>query len=202
MPIDKNGIIIPPATTEKKEKNRKKHKWDKKRLAIEVMVNILVALITSICTKEKYAVIYKDNIITYDVYSETVSSIDESNDKISSDITGKEIAEYAMKFLGNPYVYGGSSLTSGADSAGFVKAVYNSFGFVLPHSSEAIRNIGNDIPLAKVELGDIVCYAGHVAIYVGDGNVIHSSTPKSGIKVSNMYYREPLCVKRIISDNL
>lgn len=200
MPIDKDGIITAKQIDKKKSEKKgwDKKNWDKKRLLIEVLVNIVICIISVRYGKEISKITYEDKVITADVYIDTLNTINEVNEKTSENIEGEEIAEYALQFVGKPYVYGKSSLTEGADNSGFVKAVYNSFGIVLPHSADAICNIGENIPLAKVQPGDIVCYWHHVGIYVGDGKVIHSSTPATGIKISDMYYREPLCVRRVI----
>ena len=111
---------------------------------------------------------------------------------------GSSVVEYALQFVGNPYVYGGTSLTNGADCSGFVMSVYANFGVSLPHSSTADRSqryavdgLENAIP------GDLVCYSGHVGIYIGNGQIVHASTSKTGIVVGNASYRKVLAVRRI-----
>lgn len=112
--------------------------------------------------------------------------------------TGNAVASYALQFVGNPYVYGGTSLTNGADCSGFVMAVYSHFGVGLPHSSGAQRGCGYSVGgLANAQPGDIVCYSGHVGIYIGNGQIVHASTAATGIKVSNASYRQVLSVRRI-----
>lgn len=111
---------------------------------------------------------------------------------------GAAVANFACQFVGNPYVYGGTSLTNGADCSGFVMSVYNNFGVSLPHSSAADRSVGASVDgLANAQPGDIVCYSGHVGIYVGDGKIVHASTSRTGIIISNANYRSVLSVRRI-----
>ncbi len=111
---------------------------------------------------------------------------------------GQSVANYACQFVGNPYVYGGSSLTNGTDCSGFVMSVYRNFGVSLPHSSAADRSVGSAVNgLANAQPGDIVCYSGHVGIYIGGGQIVHASTSKTGIIISNASYRSVLSVRRI-----
>lgn len=111
---------------------------------------------------------------------------------------GQSVASYACQFVGNPYVYGGTSLTNGADCSGFVMSVYANFGVNLPHSSSGDRSVGTAVDgLANAQPGDIICYSGHVAIYIGNGQIVHASTAKTGIKISDVNYRTPLGVRRI-----
>lgn len=111
---------------------------------------------------------------------------------------GVAVAEYACQFVGNPYVWGGTSLTNGADCSGFVMSVYSNFGVSLPHSSTADRNQGYAVDgLANAQPGDLICYSGHVAIYIGNGQIVHASSSKTGIIISNAEYKKILAVRRI-----
>ena len=113
--------------------------------------------------------------------------------------TGKDIASYACKFVGNPYVLGGTSLTNGADCSGFTQAVYRAYGYSIPRTSTAQRSAGRGVTYAEAQPGDIICYAGHVAIYLGGGRIVHASTPATGIKYGTATYREILAVRRIVN---
>lgn len=111
---------------------------------------------------------------------------------------GVAVAEYALQFVGNPYVWGGTSLTKGADCSGFVMSVYANFGVSLPHSSKADRSQGYAVAsLDEAQPGDLICYSGHVALYIGNGQIVHASNKKDGIKVSSASYRKILAIRRI-----
>ncbi len=112
--------------------------------------------------------------------------------------SGKEIASYACKFVGNPYVSGGTSLTNGADCSGFTYAVYQAFGYSIPRTSTSQRSAGKGVSYSEAEPGDIICYAGHVALYLGGGRIVHASTPATGIKYGTATYKEILAVRRIV----
>nr|WP_296192837.1 C40 family peptidase [uncultured Anaerobutyricum sp.] len=112
---------------------------------------------------------------------------------------GQSVVNYAKRFLGNPYRWGGTSLTRGADCSGYVMSVYRHFGKSLPHSSYAQRRVGRRVSsLSKAKPGDIICYSGHVAIYMGNNRVIHASNRKDGIKITKgAAYRSIVTIRRI-----
>ena len=116
----------------------------------------------------------------------------------SGSARGKDIANFACRYVGNPYVAGGTSLTNGADCSGFTFAIYKEFGISLPRTSTAQRGAGREVSLSDAQPGDIVCYAGHVAIYIGGGRIVHASTPSTGIKYGNVNYKPVITVRRIV----
>ncbi len=111
--------------------------------------------------------------------------------------SGQAIANYACQFIGNPYVAGGTSLTDGADCSGFVWRVFKDKGYSVPRTSWDLRSAGREVSYSEAQPGDIVCYAGHVGIYIGNGNIVHASTPKSGIKITTATYKSILSVRRV-----
>jgi len=116
-----------------------------------------------------------------------------------------DLCQYAKEFLGNKYVWGGSSLTNGTDCSGFTMSVYKKYGIKLPHSSVSQSQMGTKISLSEAKAGDLVFYAkggtvNHVGIYIGNGQVIHASNPKQGIKISNVGYRTIHSIRRYIND--
>ena len=111
---------------------------------------------------------------------------------------GQQIANYACQFIGNPYVPGGTSLTEGADCSGFVWRVYKDFGYSVPRTSYSLRSYGTGVSYSEAQPGDVVCYAGHVGIYIGNGQIVHASTQRTGIKITTATYKEILSVRRIV----
>lgn len=120
------------------------------------------------------------------------------NPSFSTSVSGSDVVSYACQFIGNPYVWGGESLTNGADCSGFIKSVYANFGISLPHSSVALQRAGSEVSYENAQPGDIVCYAGHVAIYMGGGQIVHASSPSTGIKTGSATYRSIISVRRVL----
>ena len=141
--------------------------------------------------------------------SETEDKTEKSDDSKKPDDTsgkpassgsskGQEIAKFACKYVGYPYVAGGTSLTNGADCSGFVLAVYKNFGYSLPRSSYAQSGAGRGVSYSEAQPGDIIYYGGHVGIYIGNGQIVHASTERSGIKITSATYRNIITVRRIV----
>lgn len=116
-----------------------------------------------------------------------------------------DLVQFAKQFVGNPYVWGGTSLTNGADCSGFTMSIYKKYGVSLPHHAASQAQLGTKIEYGSAQPGDLVFYAkngsiNHVAIYIGNGQVIHASSPKTGIKISTWNYRTPACIRRYLSN--
>lgn len=136
-------------------------------------------------------------------YSESESSTGSgesaSTGNTSGSGSGSSVVNYATQFVGNPYVWGGTSLTNGADCSGFVQSVYSNFGVSLPRTSYEQQNVGREVSYSDAQPGDLICYGGHVAIYMGNGKIVHASNSRDGIKVSdNAAYRTILSVRRLV----
>ncbi|MDD5803408.1 MAG: NlpC/P60 family protein, partial [Clostridia bacterium] len=141
-------------------------------------------------------VIDTENTVDYDS-SETSSSSSSSSSSYSG--SGSSVVDYATQFVGNPYVWGGTSLTNGADCSGFVQSVYANFGVSLPRTSYEQQNAGYEVSYADAQPGDLICYGGHVAIYMGNGQIVHASNSRDGIKISdNAAYRTITSVRRLV----
>ncbi|MEE0919322.1 MAG: NlpC/P60 family protein [Lachnospiraceae bacterium] len=114
-----------------------------------------------------------------------------------------DLVQYAKTFIGNPYVWGGTSLTNGADCSGFTLSIYKKYGVSLPHHAASQAKMGKAVTLAEAQPGDLVFYSkngsiNHVAIYIGGGQVVHASSPKTGIKISSVSYRSISCIRRFL----
>ena len=142
--------------------------------------------------------IYEDN--SYQVYNDNNYQIYEETANFNSKYT--ELAEYALQFVGNPYVYGGTSLTEGADCSGFVMKLYEHYGVSLPRTANAQSTVGYSVSIENAQPGDIVSYGyngivSHSAIYIGNEMIVHASTPQGGIKTDNMYMMPIITIRRI-----
>ena len=128
------------------------------------------------------------------------NSVSQDTPKPSSSGGGKgqQIAEFACKYVGYPYKAGGTSLTEGADCSGFVWAVYKAFGYSLPRSSYAQSGIGKAVSYSEAQPGDIIYYGGHVGIYIGNGQIVHASTERTGIKITSATYRSIITIRRVV----
>lgn len=174
--------------------------------------------ITEITYEETTETAYENSYDAYDDYEETeVLSVPESetttsetNADVSNSVdesvpfsSGNEIVNYALQFIGNPYVYGGNSLTNGVDCSGFTQQVFGAFGIELPRTAADQAYSGTPVSIDNVQSGDLLFYdnggyIGHVAIYCGDGTVVHASDEQTGITRSDMNYRTPVAAARYI----
>lgn len=121
-----------------------------------------------------------------------------SNPSYTTGVSGSDVVSYATKFLGAPYVYGGNSLTNGTDCSYFVMAVFQNFGISLPRSSYGMQSCGQAVSYENARAGDIICYPGHVAIYMGNGQIIHASTPRTGVCYGTATYRTISTIRRVL----
>ena len=144
-------------------------------------------------------VIDSENTVSVDDYESQQSSDSDSSSSSSYSGSGSSVVDYATQFVGNPYVWGGTSLTNGADCSGFVQSVYANFGVSLPRTSYEQQNAGTEVSYADAQPGDLICYGGHVAIYMGNGQIVHASNSVDGIKISdNAAYRTIVSVRRLV----
>lgn len=160
---------------------------------------------SEVASEEDYS--ESDSDYEYDEYGNVIDSsntvdpseYESSSSSSSSSGTGSSVVDFATQFVGNPYVWGGTSLTDGADCSGFVQSIYANFGVDLPRTSYEQQNAGTEVSYEDAQPGDLICYGGHVAIYMGDGKIVHASNAKDGIKISdNAAYRTILSVRRLV----
>lgn len=138
---------------------------------------------------------------------EEAARLQEEQEKQKEQVAGngQAIVDYACQFIGNPYVWGGTSLTNGADCSGFVQSVYKNFGYSLPRTCTPQSNAGTAVSLAALAPGDLVFYdhgtgsCEHVGIYIGNGQIVHASSSRTGIKISNVNYSTPFKACRIVN---
>lgn len=138
--------------------------------------------------------------------SSSSSSSGSSSSSSSGSGSGSSIANYALNFVGNPYVWGGTSLTNGADCSGFVHSVYSHFGYDIPRTSrDQASSAGHEVSISNLQPGDLIFYTNssgsvnHVAMYIGNGQVVNASNERDGIKISRYNYRTPYKARRIVN---
>ncbi len=154
---------------------------------------------------DQEAYVYADYVVVEEKLSTAITMTELLYGVGVSDVR-VDLVEYAKQFLGNPYVWGGESLTKGVDCSGFVLCIYKKYGIKLPHYSVAQSECGTKISTSELQPGDLIFYAGsngvinHVGIYIGNNQVIHASNPKSGIKISTYNYRTPVKCVRLLQD--
>lgn len=140
--------------------------------------------------------IYLDYTVAYDP---SASDKVNSGDVATGVCTGQQVVDYALQFEGNPYKWGGTSLTNGTDCSGFTQSVYAHFGISLPRTTSEQAKVGRAVTYSEIKPGDIICYPGHVALYIGNDKVIHASTPTKGIIISPTSYRkDATTIRRIV----
>lgn len=160
---------------------------------------------------EEIAYVHGDYVVESDQYSyaeskeeeaerkeEYEAAVAKAEEEAASSALGEEIVAYAMQFVGNSYVWGGTSLTNGADCSGFVQSVFANFGISLPRTSSQQRTVGTEVAYADAMPGDIVCYSGHVGIYIGDGVIVNALNSSRGITTINASYNTILSVRRVV----
>jgi len=191
----------------------------KGRKVIKITIILLIVLVGEFGTNKKtYAsftneVDYTELLVKLDSYKkQTVQKVSTKKKTTKKKVTktktiknskGKSIVSYALKFNGNPYVHGGTSLTNGADCSGFTQSIYKHYGKSLPRTVLAQSKVGTRVSFSNLQLGDLVFYSNggrkptHVAIYIGKGKIIHASNPKSGIKISPVNIMKKIVARRI-----
>lgn len=126
-----------------------------------------------------------------------IETREETTDRMEAE-KRQEVVDFACEFIGNPYVWGGTSLTNGADCSGFVQSVYAHFGITLPRTSSSQRSAGEGVSYEDVLPGDIICYEGHVGIYIGNGEIVNARNPEKGIGITPATYKNILAVRRVL----
>ena len=153
-------------------------------------------------TEEVQVETYEEVTSEKEVYSINLAA-NSDNEVPYNEIISNQVVNYALKFVGGPYVYGGNSLTNGTDCSGFTMRIYEHFGYKIPRNSRAQAAFTKSVSSKDVKVGDLFFYGSngyisHVALYIGNGQIIHASNRKDGIKISNAYYRKPIKIGRVI----
>lgn len=191
--IKEANLQIAKIAEEEKKKREAAEKAAKEKAAKEAAKKA-----SSSSAKNNSGPEYADEEAGDDSSKEPEQPVQEEKPASSGNATGQAIADYACQFIGNPYVAGGTSLTNGADCSGFTMSVYAHFGYSIPRTSYAQLNCGKAVSYSEAQPGDIMCYAGHVGIYIGNGMIVHASTPATGIKTTPATYRQILSIRRVI----
>lgn len=191
--IKEANLQIAKIAEEEKKKREAAEKAAKEKAAKEAAKKA-----SSSSAKNNSGPEYADEEAGDDSSKEPEQPVQEEKPASSGSATGQAIADYACQFIGNPYVAGGTSLTNGADCSGFTMSVYAHFGYSIPRTSYAQLNCGKAVSYSEAQPGDIMCYAGHVGIYIGNGMIVHASTPATGIKTTPATYRQILSIRRVV----
>lgn len=191
--IKEANLQIAKIAEEEKKKREAAEKAAKEKAAKEAAKKA-----SSSSAKNNSGPEYADEEAGDDSSKEPEQPVQEEKPASSGSATGQAIADYACQFIGNPYVAGGTSLTNGADCSGFTMSVYAHFGYSIPRTSYAQLNCGRAVSYSEAQPGDIMCYAGHVGIYIGNGMIVHASTPATGIKTTPATYRQILSIRRVV----
>lgn len=203
------GSIQPVKAGTTYEENKDLYKGEKKvkaegKAGNQIVTNQVVSVNGTVLTSQVVDTAVVDEATNAVVYKGTKEKPkdtvlgDYSGEVIGSG-SGSSVASFALQFVGNPYKSGGTSLTNGADCSGFTQSVYAKFGIALPRTSGAQAHVGRGVSYSEARPGDLICYSGHVALYIGGGKIVHASNSKKGICVTNAKYCGPiLTVRRII----
>lgn len=185
------------------EEKKKEKKAEEDRLKAEAEAAAAAAAAASEQVAEDTAVTTYDEDDSSDNDQETTTTTQSkgssgSGTTASGSGKGSQIANYALQFVGNPYVAGGTSLTDGCDCSGFVYSIYQAFGISLPRTSYSQSGVGRAVSYSEAQPGDILYYGGHVGIYIGNGQIVHASTERTGIKVAPATYRSIVTIRRVV----
>lgn len=184
----------------KKEAEEKKREKEAEEARIKAEEEAAAAAAAAEAGDDSVATTHDDDDDDSSESSSSSSSSKSGGSSYSASGSGKgsQIANYALQFVGNPYVAGGTSLTDGADCSGFTQAVYKAFGINIPRTSYSQSTIGTAVSYSEAQPGDIIYYGGHVGIYIGNGQIVHASTERTGIKVTSATYRSIVTIRRIL----
>lgn len=150
--------------------------------------------------------VYENKLINIEIPKEVEEIVEEELvvEEVRDLSLAQDIVNFSLQFIGNPYVYGGTSLTSGTDCSGFVQSVFANFGIYLPRTTVEQSTVGTEVSLENIEIGDIISYGydgyvSHSALYIGNGMMVHASTPELGIRIDNIYIMPIITIRRVIN---